>query len=236
MGTMGAGGGGGAPDRTPPPLPSNIPPPPPQMAPPRQIHGEFNTPAAPPHYHQTPIPPPTSTPFVYQPRHDPQQPAYGYQNQEPTPAQTAMYGDYLSPEVTALQMMVQEQSERMRLMQEQLNAQQLGHTLELQRLESMHIVEMEQLRKVHGQHMDRFRIQNANGSSTHNPLEVSSRAPVVTGMPGHTKAWNASQLPLEQYLKYLDKFQEDATVLSTLAKNQETPLRMGDGESSGLIA
>lgn len=48
----------------------------------------------------------------------------------------------------------------------------------------------------------------------------------VTGVPGQRKAWDASQLPLDQYLEYLEKFQQDATVLSTLAK-QDEPLPGG---------
>jgi hypothetical protein len=92
---------------------------------------------------------------------------------------------------------------------------------------------MEQLRKVHGQQMDRFRLQSANGSSTHDPLASARSAPAVTGVPGHQKAWSASQLPLDQYLKYLEKFQEDSTVLSTLAKHEQVPLSLAGAGGGG---
>ena len=130
-------------------------------------------------------------------------------------------------------MLAEEQGERMKLMQEQLNAQHLSHSLEVQRLESLHVLEMAQLRKSNHTEMDRFKLQHEQGASGHSPLNFAADAPVVTGVPGHQKAWDASQLPLEQYLRYLDKFSEDASVLSTLGRRQGLLEGRGGGEGKG---
>ncbi|GMH85588.1 hypothetical protein TL16_g10276 [Triparma laevis f. inornata] len=141
----------------------------------------------------------------------------------------------LPPELQELQHIVSAQTSRLQLLQDQLSSQQLAHALEIQRCQSQHVMEMQQLRKMHEQQLERFRLNHASGTANSKPGSVN-----VTGIPGQRKAWDASQLPLEEYLEYLDKFQQDATVLSTLAK-QEEPLPGGDesfmfkGGGEGLV-
>ena len=120
----------------------------------------------------------------------------------------------------------------MRQLQEQMTAQALAQTLEIQRLESMHNIEMERLRKSHSQQMDRFRLQHTGVSQQVNmsaALNTSTAGYMSTslnnlggGIAGPRKAFEASNLPLDQYLQYLEKFQQDATVLTTMEKNGHT--------------
>jgi len=132
---------------------------------------------------------------------------------------------FITPEFQQMQQLLTEQSERMRQLQEQMTASALAQTLEIQRLEQMHDIEMERVRKSHGQQMDRFRLQHTQvgvgQSSGVNTTSVSSMVGAVVGggIAGPRKAFEASNLPLEQYLQYLEKFQQDASVLTTLEKN-----------------
>ena len=125
-----------------------------------------------------------------------------------------------------------EQAERMRQLQEQMTTQALAQTLEIQRIESMHAIEVERLRKSHRQQMDRFRLQHTNTAQNINTSSILNtsvtRGSIREGtvlshvggcVAGPRKAFEASNLPLDQYLQYLDKFQQDATVLTTLEKN-----------------
>ncbi|GMH62040.1 hypothetical protein TrRE_jg3902, partial [Triparma retinervis] len=119
------------------------------------------------------------------------------------------------PEFQELQHIVSSQTNRLSMLQDQLSSQQLSHALEVQRIQSQHIMEMEQLRKLHAEQMDRFRLSRAAGAQSES---VDGKS--VTGVPGQRKAWDASNLPLGEYLRYLDRFQQDASVLSTLAKGE----------------
>ncbi|GMI03243.1 hypothetical protein TrVE_jg8318 [Triparma verrucosa] len=184
------------------------------------------------------------TPFTQQ-RQQQQQQQHSYQQQPPNPyvptpayqltAPPSMPQTHLGPqnppfpepttlppEMQELQHIVSAQTSRLQLLQDQLSSQQLAHALEIQRIQSQHIMEMQQLRKMHEQQLERFRMNHASGGAGSKPGTTT-----VTGVPGQRKAWDASQLPLEQYLEYLDKFQQDATVLSTLAK-QDNPLPGGE--------
>ena len=135
----------------------------------------------------------------------------------PEPVQTS--AQYLPPEFQELQHIVSSQTNRLGMLQDQLSSQQLSHAIEIQRIQSQHVMEMEQLRKLHSEQLNRFRLSRASGTSSTNPAGSE-----FTGVPGQRKAWDASNLPLDEYLKYLDKFQQDAAVLSTLAKaDRELP-------------
>ena len=90
-------------------------------------------------------------------------------------------------------------------------------------LENMHNIEMERVRKSHSQQMDRFRLQHTSvGQGVNTSVALNSSivvGTIGTGIAGPRKAFEASNLPLDQYLQYLEKFQQDSTVLTTLEKS-----------------
>jgi len=103
----------------------------------------------------------------------------------------------------------------LRSLRTRLTSLTAAYPLPLRRLESLHNIEMDRARKCHGQQMDRFRLQHTavNGGGTVTPGRIKM------GVAGPRKAFEASNLPLDQYLLYLEKFQQDTSVLTTLSKN-----------------
>jgi hypothetical protein len=140
--------------------------------------------------------------------------------------------DYLAPQFQQLQAVVTEQSEKMRVMTEYLNTQQLAQALEMQRQEGMHMSEISNLNKVHGQQLDRFRLSKASGVKS---LTGGGESKFGIGVPGHQKAWDASNQPLGDYLSYLEQFTSDASILTTLSK-QEKVLNIEAGDDDDLDA